>query len=270
MRNRHAIMGGWNNKQVTAYVRIHEITAKVDPVSFRCLRADCWDLPLETRSQRVVELTDEQRAVYDTFRRDMRAELGDHVVSATIVLTKMLRMQQIVGGYITSETTGAVLALDNAKLTALLELIEEDPDQSYLVWCAFRAEIEGVRAALSEAYGAEAVVEMHGGVSVNDREVARSRFQNQEARFFIGQPATGAMGLDLSAADVVVYYSNTFRYEDRSQSEDRVHHRDRKNPITYVDLIAERTVDEHVLRALRSKQNFADLITGDNLKEWLT
>ena len=77
------------------------------------------------------------------------------------------------------------------------------------------------------------------------------------------------MGLTLTAATTVVYYSNSFNYADRVQSEDRAHRIGQKHPVTYVDLFCPGTIDEKIMNSLRMKRDYAQMITGDNLQEWI-
>jgi SNF2 family DNA or RNA helicase len=96
------------------------------------------------------------------------------------------------------------------------------------------------------------------------------RFQNdQKCRFFVGNPATGGYGITLTAANTVVYYSNSYSLEQRLQSEDRAHRIGQKNPVLYVDLVTPGTVDIKIVLALAKKIDVQAQITGDELQEWL-
>ena len=67
----------------------------------------------------------------------------------------------------------------------------------------------------------------------------------------------------------MVYYSNNYDLEKRLQSEDRAHRIGQVNKVTYIDLICENTVDEKIVKALKSKINIANEILGEELREWL-
>ena len=96
------------------------------------------------------------------------------------------------------------------------------------------------------------------------------RFQNNpECRFLIGTPQTGGYGITLTAANTVIYYSNGYDLEKRLQSEDRAHRIGQKKSVTYVDLIAEKTVDEKIVKALRKKINIASEVLGEELRDWI-
>ena len=68
---------------------------------------------------------------------------------------------------------------------------------------------------------------------------------------------------------MVIYFSNNYDLELRAQSEDRAHRDGLKHAVTYVDLVAEGTVDEKIIQALRNKLDLTTAITGENYREWL-
>jgi SNF2 family DNA or RNA helicase len=85
----------------------------------------------------------------------------------------------------------------------------------------------------------------------------------------VGHPKTGGYGLTLTAANTVIYYSNSYDLELRLQSEDRAHRIGQENKVTYIDLISPKTIDEKIVDALRNKIKIADLVLGDDAREWL-
>ena len=85
----------------------------------------------------------------------------------------------------------------------------------------------------------------------------------------MANPATAAEGLNLYVANNVVYYSNSFKLGDRQQSEDRAHRIGQDKNVLYYDLVAENTLDNKIIKVLIEKQELANIITGDNIREWL-
>ena len=53
------------------------------------------------------------------------------------------------------------------------------------------------------------------------------------------------------------------------QSEDRAHRIGQKKTVTYIDLIAEDTIDEKIVDAIRKKINIASEVMGEELKDWI-
>ena len=114
------------------------------------------------------------------------------------------------------------------------------------------------------------MVDYFGLTPQSERDGNREKFQSDpKCRFLVGTPATGGYGLTLTAANTVIYYSNGYDLEKRLQSEDRAHRIGQKKNVTYVDIIAEDTVDEKIVKALRDKINIASQVLGEELKSWI-
>lgn len=286
-RNRYALMGGWQGKQVVGYANLEELQAKIDAYSYRVLRKDVYEeLPEMTYLKREVQLTPEQARLYQQMAEEMRAELASgEKVEVMHAIVKVMRMQQIIGGFLPLEsddeaarTPAKTMPLPgkNPKLEELFEVIEDYPDENkIIIWAKFRAELALIAKALRERYGQEAVVEFHGG-TVRTRDEDKRRFQNVSSgvKFFVGQPGAGGLGLDLSVAGLMIYYSNDHSLETRLQSQDRNQGPKQKaKKLLIVDLVAKlgskKTSDYRLVTALRSKKSLADLITGDPTMTWI-
>ena len=114
------------------------------------------------------------------------------------------------------------------------------------------------------------MVDYYGLTPQDQRQKNKDAFQNDsKVRFFVGTPATGGYGLTLTAANTVIYYSNGYDLEKRIQSEDRAHRIGQHKPVTYVDIIAEETVDNKIVKSLRKKVNIASEVLGEDLKSWI-
>lgn len=154
----------------------------------------------------------------------------------------------------------------NNRVDALLDVVEEASGQ-IIVWAAYRHDIKIISDALRKT--GEGVEVYQGGASAAERTQAIENFQSGRSRFFVGTPASGGLGITLTNAETVVYYSNNYDLELREQSEDRAHRIGLKHPVTYVDLVSPGTVDEKILHALRQKINLASSIMGDGWKSWV-
>jgi len=190
------------------------------------------------------------------------------LVSTPQVITQMLRLQQILSGHIKTDD-GNQVEVPTQRLSAMMECIKEVSGK-ILIWSRFRYDIIKIRAELVKAYGDNSVVSYYGDTSDKDRQDAIDRFQNGTARFFVANPATAGFGLTLTEANTVIYYTNDFNLETRTQSEDRCHRIGQKNPVTYIDLIADGTIDEKIIKALRDKIDIGARVLGEEAREWLT
>ena len=103
---------------------------------------------------------------------------------------------------------------------------------------------------------------IHGGVT--DRPAQIEAFQNDPAvRVFIGQIATAGLGITLTVASTMIFYSLDYSMSNYEQTRARIHRVGQKHPCTYIHLVAKGTVDEKVLKALQDKANLAKALVDD-------
>jgi SNF2 family DNA or RNA helicase len=124
---------------------------------------------------------------------------------------------------------------------------------------------------VKEEYGDNSFVTYFGDTSVEDRQKAIKKIQDPKSpvRFIIGTPQTGGYGITLTGASTMIYYSNGYDLEKRMQSEARIDRIGQKMPMTYIDIMCEKTVDEKIVKALRKKVNIATQVMGEELKAWI-
>ena len=261
--------GGRRVQIVGSYRRLPELTAKLEKFSYRVLKEDCLDLPPKVFTKRIVELTDEQKKVYAQMKRMAIAELDGKVMSTVNVMTQLMRLHQVTCGHFKADDQ-TVKPVKNNRITALLELLEET-DGKVIIWANYVEDIKNIVGALKKAYGEASTVEYHGGVDSTLRQDNIAQFQqkNGPTRYFVGNAQTGGYGITLTAANTVVYYSNSYDLEKRLQSEDRAHRIGQTGSVTYVDFIAENTIDERIVKALRRKINLANEIMGEDISTWI-
>ena len=261
--------GGRRVQIVGSYRRLPELTEKLEKFSYRVLKEDCLDLPPKVFTKRIIELTDEQKKVYAQMKREAVAELEGKVMSTMNVMTQLMRLHQVTCGHFKADDD-TITEIKNNRIDSLLQLLEET-EGKVIIWANYRADIKNIVAALKKAYGEASTVEYHGGVDPTLRQDNIAQFQqkNSPTRYFVGNAQTGGYGITLTAANTVVYYSNSYDLEKRLQSEDRAHRIGQTGSVTYVDLMAENTIDERIVKALRKKINLANEIMGEDISEWI-
>ena len=264
------IMGPRSFRQITGYRRLDELTEKLDAFSNRILKTDCLDLPAKVYIRRDVALTPEQDRVYKQMKKLALAQLeSGELVTTVSVLTQIMRLQQICCGHLQPDE-GEIKLLKNNRLSEILDLTEELQGKA-IIWATYTHDIQQVAEALKDRFGPDSVATYYGATPQDERQAIVEQFQdvNSPLRFFIGQPKTGGYGITLTAANTVIYFSNSYDLEIRLQSEDRAHRIGQKNKVTYIDLVSPGTIDEKILQALRSKIDIAGQVLGEDTKSWL-
>ena len=262
--------GGRSVQLVTSYRRLDELGDKLDDFSYRVLKEDCLDLPEKVFTKRIVELSKEQKEIYAQLKETALAFTEDGKVMSTVnVMTQLMRLHQVTCGTFKADD-GTVKHLPNNRIQALMDCLEET-DGKVIIWATYREDIKKIVESLKKAYGEASTVEYHGGVDATLRQEHIAQFQQEKGptRYFVGNAQTGGYGITLTAANTVIYFSNSYDLEKRLQSEDRAHRIGQTGSVTYVDLIAENTIDERIVKALRTKVNIANEIMGEDLKNWI-
>lgn len=222
------------------------------------------NLPEKLYTKRYFELTPEQKRIYNSLRDELRAELSPGVeIQAPLALTKLLRLQQITCGYVGVEDQLVKIDGPNPRLESLIDILDATPGQ-VIIWTRFTEDINQICARL----GSKAT-RYDGTQTAQEAAESKEAFQRGEYQYFVANSQKGAEGLTLNMAQTAIYYSNSFRLVHRDQSENRNHRVGQKNNVLYIDLVAQDSVDEQIVEALRDKFDIASQITGDRLRDWI-
>ena len=275
-KGRYKVVGRWRN--------LDWLAKAIKPHVARRIKADCRDLPPKLYTQAEVPLTPTSWRIYSEMREQMVAWLSDAEVASTQhAVVKLVRLSQITSGYVggvqdeSGEEAPETREISDEKLAALEQWIAERVDEHLgdfrcIVWCRFRKEQERAFSRLSPKYR---VYRIYGGQDRASREAAVEQFSNPlcntkpETVILLGQQQAGGLGLNLTMANFVAYLSNDYSLMTRLQSEDRCHRvGQRANKVTYVDFIAtgpkgQRTIDSVIYKALRRKEDLANLTTAE-------
>lgn len=252
---------------------MEELRKLMAPHTYRVLKKDCLDLPDKVYVKRYVELTGEQRQLYNTMRDEFIAEYQEHVMAAPLAMSRMMRLQQITGGFFTTdEGTVIPIGKTNPKMEELKEILE-DTDGKVIIWARFKEELQLIANTLDELYGMGTCARYWGnGYSATKKDEEKRRFIESDAcQYFVSQQSSGGTGLDglQKVTTVEVYFSNEFALGARLQSEDRAHRSGMRESLLIIDLEAMQTLDAKVINTLRAKKELADEVTGDAPTKWI-
>jgi len=272
-RNRYAEMktlhiSGRSIQVVSHFKNLNELSDRLQTFSYRVLKEDCLDLPSKIYMKREIELSKEQKKLYEQMRKEALATLNGKTITTMTALTQLMRLHQITCGHFSADD-GTIQNIKNNRLSELMDIIEEIEGKA-IIWAHYQHDIRTIVNEIEKKHGPGSVVHYYGKTLPEQREKAIKNFKtNDECRFFVGTPQTGGYGLTLVAANTVVYYSNGYDLEKRMQSEDRAHRIGQDKSVTYIDIIAEETVDNKIVKSLRKKINIASEVMGEELKKWI-
>lgn len=291
-RSEFAVMGGFHNHKVIQWQNLDRLQQHVAPYVVRREKKDCLDLPKKIYTQLEVPLSERTWKMYKKMKDEAVVWLEQNPSMAAQAGVKIMRLAQItsgfLGGFLPADDSSQVeleaVEISHEKLDLLRqwikERLEEKPTRKIIVWCRFRKELERVAQDLNnfclECGGRR--FENHSsshtfqpldtyklyGQGKNERTEAIKRFSTVDDKpaILAAQPQAGGFGLNLIAADTVVYMSNDFSPQNRLQSEDRVHRPGQTQHVLYLDILAtgptgQKTIDHHIRKVLKNKFDIA-------------
>ena len=270
-------MGGYFGHEIKGYFNEDEAAEKVALTSFVISKGEALDLPERQDVIVEYELTPRTRKLYDKFKKESLAEIegvdGDGkplrgLALARIVLTSIIRQQQIASGWI--NTDNGIIDIGHEKLDQALDLISDAiaPQQQVVVFVSAHHDIDRIKAALPKTtkYGVYA-----GGRYTKTREKDRNVFSRGKLNILIVEISAGSESIDLSAASIGIFYSLNHSLKDYAQARDRLHRIGQVNRVTYYILLGTRTVEMKMFDGLGNKQDIASKVSSlDYAKRILT
>ncbi|HET9869563.1 MAG TPA: DEAD/DEAH box helicase [bacterium] len=272
-RARYCVMGGFESREVTGFRNMDGFRERLWSRAFRCTKAECLDLPPKVGGimnpagplVRSFRMPPAMAAAHRAMAERMLVEVEGRRFEAPIVLTKMLRLQEITSGYVADGAAVRRLPGPNPKAELLRQELAESSDMKVIVWCREREEAYIIREA-AKACGIDFFA-LGGATPDKHAEVEAFKAHPRRA-VMAAQVRTGGMGFTITEATLAVYFSNPLSLTDREQSEDRCHRAGQSRSVTYVDLVAEGSIDVWVLALLRGKAAASADLMREELRRW--
>ena len=261
-RGRYFYMGGYGgHTPIFRQCMKDDFLANVHSIAYRITKAECLDLPEITEETRLVNLDRKALRIYSDLENNWYSDLDNTDITANIILTKLLRLLQITGRYVTDDN-GTVNLVSEAKLDTLADIIDTTMEEGgkLVIMARFIPELDGIQAMLREKKIVYAAVQ--GDTKNRDLEIRRFQ-NNDDCRVFVGQIATAGHGITLTAASTMVFYSYDYSMTNFEQAKARIHRAGQKENCHYIYLACMDTIDCKVLQALRQKQDLAKMLIDD-------
>ena len=245
--------------------RKDELHAWFDLNFTRRTKDEVLDLPDITYQRRELDMTPPQRKAYKDFLDRMMSQIDEGIVVADNPLTQILRLQQAASAKLTLDSQDRVqLDTPSCKVTAVLELVDEMGGKPLVVFAQSKKLINLVDAALSKK-GID-FIRVTGDETGIERAENVTRFQNGGVPVALCTLSAGGEGINLFAADTLVFMQRSYAYGQNKQAEARVHRNGQTNHVTIIDLVSRGTIDEEVIEVLASKGEMAEQILRDRMR----
>jgi SNF2 family DNA or RNA helicase len=251
---RYSVTGGFENRQVVGYQNLDELEEKMRVLMFR-VGKEVLDLPPESIVTEYCALDPDARRIYKRLEEDFIAGVLDGQITAANAMVKLLRLQQLTGGYATLDD-GRIVRASHAKQDLLEEVLSDIAvEEPIVVFCKFLADMRSVHEA-AERTGRRSA-ELSG--SVNELKA----WQSGSAQILVVQIESGGTGIDLTRASYSIYYSLTFSLASYLQSMARLHRPGQTRPVIHIQLAVRGTIDTKIMHALRKRQDVVDSILSE-------
>lgn len=262
--NKYAVYGGYKDKQIVGVKNEKDLTERLQNIMLRRLKKDVLDLPEVQIIERRVDLSPEQRKLYDEVVEELRLPRLDKAEPDDIenALTKFLRLKQICGT--TYPFTGQDISskLDLA-IEDDLELLENG--EKIVVFTQFRDVQECYMKRLAKFD--VPIWSLNGDVKHADRQPTVKEWgMSKHPGVIVCMLQVAGVGLNMTAAKHGSFIDKLFVPGLNKQAIDRLHRigQSSSQPVQIREYICRNTIENRVNQILRVKSKlFGEIVETD-------
>lgn len=294
--DRYIKKGGYMGYNIVGYRNVDELKEIIAETSYRVTLEDNVKLPPLSFKYLTCELPSKARKAYNEMNTDMMTQLDRmsseitrselkricreqgiyykanesyaslllkassqvNTSSCDLTITKMMRLQQITGGFLTMDD-GEVIYLGSSKLEVAKEEVLEASEPT-IIFCQYVAEIELLEEELSKLKRGKRKLRVENFRDLKKRDKVYKDFQEGKVDVLILQLSSGSEGLNLQRATKLIFYSWGFSLIDYIQAIARIKRRGQTKPMQVIHIVAEDTRDMEILNTLQQKDKRAQAI----------
>ncbi len=251
-KTRYAIMGGFEGHEVKDWQNMEEFSDKFHQIATEVKAADAFDLPPELNTVRTASLEPKARKIYDSMEKLFWAKLEEGEITASNALVKLLRLQQITSGH-TKDEAGEIVDVSKAKKALLRDVLQDFPTkQKLVIFVRFTHDLLAVREVCFD------LGRTCGEISGQQKDLTDAGTFPEELDTLAVQIQSGSLGINLSDADVCIFYSWGWSLGDVEQARARIRHGEKKAKLLYITLTIDDTLDERMIQCLENRKDFIE------------
>lgn len=264
-RARYAVMGGYGGHEVKGWQNLEELHEKMYRIACRVRSEDVLDLPETMDEVLTYELSPKATKIYRDLEKHLIADIETGEITAANAMVKLLRLQQLTGGWLRADDSDRPEQVDSGKGELLKDLLDgmtssddlwiDATKEQVVVFCRFHQDLDSILAACKSL--GITCAELSG------RRSELSLWESRDAQVLAAQLQSGGLGIDLTAARYCIFYSHGFSLGDYQQARARVHRPGQSRKVTYYHLCAAGTVDEKVIKALDNRADLVKFVIDD-------
>lgn len=272
-RNQFAQTGGFMNKQIVGVKpeKQEELQRLIASVGFRALKADWTDIPEKLYRQTQIELPAKLAQRYREMEADFVLMLDDQAVTANMVLSQMIKLQQISSGFVI-DNDGEVHQLlpikDLPKFQAAMDIIDANGPSKTLIFAYYRHTVEQLIDEIERKTGVRPAF-IQGGMEDDEIRHQKAVFNDDAGpgqmvvQITAGKEGHTLLGGGTRRCTTEIFYETTYSYITRSQCEDRAHRFGQRDNLLICDLISS-PIEGKAVAALQRHQDSATALLDRN------
>lgn len=251
--------------------RQKQLKKMITPFMLRRTKAEVIEeLPEKTEITRRIELSDSEKAAYETMRLVAEAALQSEEKVDVNTLAQITKLRQAACS-ISLVQKG--WNFDCTKIAAAADLVDEiiESGNNVLVFSQFTSFLSMVKAVLEKRVGKDKLFYLDGTTTLRKREKMVADFQHGAVPVFLISLKAGGLGLNLTSANYVIHLDPWWNPAIEQQATDRAYRIGQNRNVTVYHLISENTIEEKILRLHKTKRDLADsLLTDSNISRAMT
>lgn len=203
---------------------------------------DYLDMPDYIPSVVSVPLDKKTLVAYDDFENQLFLEIGNHDIEAQSAAVLANKLLQFANGAMYVDDLKNWVEIHKAKIEALADLVEDNPNENLLVAYNYKSDLERLTAAFPEA------------VVLDKNTDTMDRWNAGKIKMLLAHPASAGHGLNLQrGGSVIVWFGLNWSLEYYQQFNCRLYRQGQTKPVRIIHIVSEQTIDERLMVAIQNK-----------------
>lgn len=240
------------------YLNVDELQGIISQYCYRVTKAECLDLP-EKLPDEVYDIELKEPKLYKELHKHSTIEKMD--LLAENPLARMTKLRQICSGFLNTEN--GIIELKCEKINVLEDFLD-GWEKKLVIFCEFKHSIQAISSLLNKLKIQHVVLD---GEQKN-KQIWRQFQEDPKVQIIICQYQSASMGIDLYAADTIIFYEPTLRSNTLEQAKDRIHRIGQKNKCSYIHFLSRGTIEVSIYKALKNYSDFSKALFEEYLAEY--
>lgn len=240
------------------YHNVDELQEIVSEHSLRCLKKDCLDLP-DKLPDEIYDVELLEKARYRELHRD--STLEEFEVLASNPLSRLVKLRQLCSGWVNDGEKDVFVKCEK---DAVLADFLDGWEKKLVIFCEFRNSIIKVSALMTKLKIPFVVLDGR----TKDKTVWQEFQNDPKIRVIVCQYQSANAGIDLYAADTMLFYEPTLSSNILEQAKDRIHRIGQTQKCSYIHFITKGTVERAIFNALQGYRDFSDKLFREYMAEY--